>query len=319
LKVKSHIPQKQKKKMPRHCRNCGEEGHEIRTCNDEGLKEERNEFYKKIHRRVPIEEILENAKSIALEKMRLITYKTEKGKVSKISSLKESEDTYYEKLENYIKKEYEIQEEGLKKKIILKTMIIRMHYQLPLVNPNAMYHSYIRILSTNAQRVEEVRRLISRDGYPSEEVYLHREVEEPGTWENMIEADAESLNMFMATNSFNRELYAIYPSYEMMTRWLGFLLVIQEEYRSITRTNHTHPIVVYNFIKRLQTENETIECPICMENISTPEISEVNCGHKFCRSCIRQTINRNAKDKRCGCPMCRTPIEKIVRKFIKND
>jgi hypothetical protein len=304
--------------MVRHCRNCGEEGHEIRTCNDEGLKEERKEFYKKIQRREAIPRILELAKSIALEKMRLITYKTEKGKVSKINTLKETEDTYYEKLENYIKKEYESQEEGLKKKIILKTMIIRRHYQVPLVNISTMYHSYIRILSTNAHRVEELRRLISREGYPSEEVHLHREVEEPGTWENMIEGDTESLNMFTATNSFNRELYAIYPSYEMMTRWLGFLLVIQEEYRSITRTNHAHPIA-YNFIKRLQTENETIECPICMENISTPEISEVNCGHKFCRNCIRQTINKHPKDKRCGCPMCRSPIEKIVRKYINND
>jgi hypothetical protein len=304
--------------MPRHCRNCGVEGHEIRTCNDPNLQEERKEFFKKIQRRVPIEEILENAKSIALEKMRLITYKTEKGKVSKISSLKESEDTYYEKLENYIKKEYEIQEEALKKKIILKTMIIRRHYHAPLVNISAMYHSYIRILSTSRHRLEEVRRLISRDGYPSEEVHLHRGIDDPTTWENMIETDTESLNMFTATNSFNRELYAIYPTYEMMTRWLGFLIVIQEEYRAITRTNHAHP-VAYNFIKRLQTESETIDCPICMENITTPEISEVNCGHKFCRSCIRQTINGHAKDKRCGCPMCRTPIEKIIRKFIKND
>jgi len=307
-------------RQPKRCSNCNCEGHQIRTCNDPALQETRKTFFKKIQIREPIESIMEYAKSNPLEKIRLITYKTEKGKVSKISSLTEKEPAYYENLEKYIKKEYEKQEDALKKKLILKIMLIQHRYQVPQVSITPMYHSYITLLTSDPNRIAEVHRLISQEGYPSEEIRLLNDVNETTTRENMIEPDTESLNMFTTTNSFNPELYRVYPTYEMMTRWIGFLLVIESEYRARTRIKPQVLLTIeYNFIKRLQTETETIDCPICMENITTPEISEVNCGHKFCRSCIRQTINRHARDKRCGCPMCRNPIEKIVRKYIKTD
>jgi hypothetical protein len=298
--------------MPRHCRNCGGEGHEIRTCNDPYLQESRKEFYKKIHRREPLPNIVENAKSIPIEKMRLITYKTEKGKVSKISSLKESEQTYYEKLEKYIKKEYEKQEEGLKRIVILKILHHRtLLNALPLVSIHSMYQNYITQIATEERNEYVMRRIARLTIYPSEEIFLLRDITETTTWESVFLSDITHLYQLIETRTSEG------MSYEMMTRFLGFLLLVEDE--QATRTKPTTKPLEYNFIKRIQTETETIDCPICMENISTPDISEVNCGHKFCRSCIRQTIHRHAKDKRCGCPMCRTPIEKIVRKYIKTD
>ena len=300
------IKKKTKKRMVRHCRNCGAEGHEIRTCNDEVLQEFRKEFFEKIQRRESMENILENAKSIPLEKMRLITYKTEKGKVSKINTLKEPEATYYEKLEKYIKKEYEKQEEALKRIVIIKLTVNRtLLNNLPLVSIHSMYQNYITQIATDG-RNEYIRRRISRTIYPSEEVRLLSDVNESTTWESVFLTDITHLYQLIESRAVQD------TSYEMMTRFLGFLLLIEDEHNARTRP----PKIAYNFIKRVHPETETIDCPICMESITTPEISEVNCGHKFCRTCIRQTINRHAKDKRCGCPMCRTPIEKIVRKYI---
>lgn len=292
--------------MTRHCRNCGQEGHEIRTCNDPALQETRNTFFKKIHKREPIPNILEYAKSIPLEKMRLITYKTIQGKVSKINTLQEKEPVYYENLEKHIKKEYEKQEEALKRIVILKLMGNRILLNaLPLVSIHSMYQNYITQIATE-ERNEYIRRRISRTTiYPSEEIFLLRDVDENTTWERIFLTDITHLYQLIETRMLEG------TSYEMMTRFLGFLLLVEDEHTARTRP----PKITYNFIKRNQKNTETIDCPICMENISTPEISEVNCGHKFCRNCIRQTINRHAKDKRCGCPLCRTPIEKIIRKY----
>jgi hypothetical protein len=54
-----------------------------------------------------------------------------------------------------------------------------------------------------------------------------------------------------------------------------------------------------------------------METVNMPNISETNCGHKYCSTCIRNTIKKYIATKRCPCPMCREPLHTIVRKFTE--
>lgn len=295
--------------MPRHCKNCGEEGHERRTCNDEELKEGRNEFFKRIKRRDSVEEILENAKSIYLEKMKLLTYKTEEGKLTRIVKLTEKEDQYYENLEKYIKKEYEKQEKELAKLLEKKLQMMRIQ-GIPMMIDHQML--YVVYMQTIRERNVEIRELISRENYPSERIEIPTNAVDDTTVHTILTRDLSGLLTFINTRRISRDPHP--PSYETMTLWLGYILLIIKTYQPPKPIN-------YNFIKRLIRDMsrtpETIECPICMECITTPEISEVNCGHKFCRTCIRRTISTCPKKNRCGCPMCRTPVDTIIRKYYE--
>ena len=51
-------------------------------------------------------------------------------------------------------------------------------------------------------------------------------------------------------------------------------------------------------------------CSICLENIDKNNFSLINCGHYFCKSCLRKYINE--KDDCYECPNCRT-------EFLIND
>ena len=49
-------------------------------------------------------------------------------------------------------------------------------------------------------------------------------------------------------------------------------------------------------------EGETLECPICRDNIHG-ECMVTKCGHKYCANCINQWLENNNI-----CPYCRTKI-----------
>ena len=61
-----------------------------------------------------------------------------------------------------------------------------------------------------------------------------------------------------------------------------------------------------------------IDCPVCYENVKGDDICMTNCSHKFCYSCISQTLKT---DKNQRCPCCRTQVDELVNKssFIENE
>ena len=54
----------------------------------------------------------------------------------------------------------------------------------------------------------------------------------------------------------------------------------------------------------LLKDYETIECPICMGEITKGERAITYCGHSFCFNCIKQVYD-NYSHK---CPMCREEL-----------
>uniref|UniRef100_A0A6C0E8I3 RING-type domain-containing protein n=1 Tax=viral metagenome TaxID=1070528 RepID=A0A6C0E8I3_9ZZZZ len=58
-----------------------------------------------------------------------------------------------------------------------------------------------------------------------------------------------------------------------------------------------------------QNKNETIECPICLEDRPYIEIITTNCGHNYCIKCIKEYFV--SKKKPYNCAYCRTKIENI--------
>jgi hypothetical protein len=58
-----------------------------------------------------------------------------------------------------------------------------------------------------------------------------------------------------------------------------------------------------------QNKNESIECPICLEDKQYIEIITTNCGHKYCIKCIKEYFV--SKKKPYTCAYCRTKIENL--------
>ncbi|KAI5661561.1 hypothetical protein M9H77_20884 [Catharanthus roseus] len=51
-------------------------------------------------------------------------------------------------------------------------------------------------------------------------------------------------------------------------------------------------------------------CPICFGEFETP--CETNCGHWFCGSCILLLWSYRGAFRQCKCPICCSPINKLV-------
>jgi hypothetical protein len=62
-------------------------------------------------------------------------------------------------------------------------------------------------------------------------------------------------------------------------------------------------------------EDEDEDCAICYESIKCMDFVKLNCEHKFCGSCIQETLKSH--NKLCGprCALCRT---KMVSFSVKN-
>lgn len=61
---------------------------------------------------------------------------------------------------------------------------------------------------------------------------------------------------------------------------------------------------------------EQFDCPVCFESTSQKDIVLLNCGHHFCNSCVFTTIVNKYKSRSqelevCPCPYCRSRIRKM--------
>jgi hypothetical protein len=63
-------------------------------------------------------------------------------------------------------------------------------------------------------------------------------------------------------------------------------------------------------VRKIIVSEEERDCPICIETREKEEISQVNCGHKFCAFCLTKYIRNN--NRLPYCPLCREIIDKIT-------
>ena len=49
----------------------------------------------------------------------------------------------------------------------------------------------------------------------------------------------------------------------------------------------------------------TVECAICLENVTTHHIVKLNCNHEFCGECITETLKTAQANKAPSCALCR--------------
>jgi len=291
-------PQQERTRKPQTCRICKCVGHQMRTCNDATILSQRKHVFEQIENHIPMETILEYAHQQEFERIKIITYKNPKGKTSNISPLSADETTYYTNLERYIQTEYAKQTN-----ILTATIQRKIFYTRRLLPRSAdeILNQYVQFLTE-----------------------FYNTQFQSGTIEN-VDIEIMQFLHLCDTQSMEPTNYTPFPSYDALKRWMRFLQITTARYMAeMQARNRPAQAIVqrYNFIKRRvvgasEESTESIDCPICMETVSMPNISETNCGHKYCRTCIRSTITKYTPSKRCPCPMCREPIHTIVRKFTE--
>lgn len=74
--------------------------------------------------------------------------------------------------------------------------------------------------------------------------------------------------------------------------------------------------IKYVITKKIIAEPKQIDCPICFETKTTPNILTTTCDHQFCEDCLNSTISKQSHQQRCVCPLCRTPICKIIHETL---
>ena len=293
----------QRTRKPQTCRICKCVGHQMRTCNDATILSQRNHVFEQIENHTPLETILDYAHNQEFERMKIITYKTPKGKTSNIAPLSANETTYYTNLERFIENEYAKQTNLLTAKIQRKIFFTRR--LLPRTH-DEIFNQYTQFLTE-----------------------FYNTQFQSGTIEN-VDIEIMQFLHLCDTQSLEPTNYTPFPTYAALTRWNQFLQITQSRYMAQMQARNRAPQAVaqtYNYIKRRiaapaeetpeKPPEESIDCPICMETVTIPNISETNCGHKYCTTCIRNTIKKYNAYKRCPCPMCREPVHTIVRKFTE--
>jgi hypothetical protein len=55
---------------------------------------------------------------------------------------------------------------------------------------------------------------------------------------------------------------------------------------------------------------ENCDCNICYETIENKNFIKLNCGHEFCKECIKKSLQNEKKDK-LSCAFCRSEINEI--------
>lgn len=106
-------------------------------------------------------------------------------------------------------------------------------------------------------------------------------------------------------------------SYHTMRRFYAFILYRHAMFEAAQSTNvdNVDTQIKYIVMRKPVSFKMQIECPICMDSKETPDIVSTTCHHRFCWSCIYSAITTN-KTQRCGCPLCRKPIYKLIRETL---
>lgn len=100
---------------------------------------------------------------------------------------------------------------------------------------------------------------------------------------------------------------------------LLYAVIFSEMNRAINNSSIKFNIKTSVLDKQLNLEQKC-ECNICYEEYEIKNFIKLNCGHEFCKDCIKQTLQNERRLTPC-CAFCRTDIKHFELKLesIKND
>ena len=280
------------------CSYCGTIGHNIRYCDDRQIKNECRIFYNRVNSRQPPQEIVLWFMLHDEEQIRMLSYKL----FGIPYHNNEPVEILINKIHSTIK---EIQDSQKK-----QTIKLLEKYMISFTKPQSVAY-----LITHPLTIES---FIDYTNNFNSSIRL----ESVTKFEQLLQIHHYDMNYTPFLNSLEwNTLYGIFQfiKHECVMRGRYNYELFSNQNRLRQTQQYESSPVKYSYCLFDSNENtqnlieETVDCPICMENVKRHEISKIQCGHSFCTNCIDNTISRVNERQRCPCPICRTPINTIMR------
>lgn len=268
------------------CGHCGIQGHTVRSCNDPETMNIVRELHQKVSRFPPMQTIIDWLQTIDVKRLQMV-----QCKYTYTSYRKCSKEMCIDILSVAISDKY------------------RMAERLAL---SALYTAV-----TDGALMEWITN--------QNIVYLYKEYYAQYFENEPSEQECELLCQIITTRTIpptiqynNAKLFYNFIMYRYTTFMENRTYISHARVPDhvINLANRQSSQIKYVITKKTITEPVQIDCPICMDTKETPNILTTTCGHQFCNECIISLVNKT-RMQRCGCPLCRTPMHKLVRETLQ--
>lgn len=136
---------------------------------------------------------------------------------------------------------------------------------------------------------------------------------------NELERRRVMANFVIRIGSINRALQCMSPResiemvYDTTLPWVSFRtipLVVADNRQPKLSSAYWKEC---SLVKDFSIGEPDVQCPLCFDEVSGPDVIRTNCNHSYCGCCIKRlaSSSRN-KPQKPTCPMCRTDITKLT-------
>jgi len=270
-------PIQKRPRAPPKCGYCGIQGHTVRSCEDPEVMNKLRQLQQMVHRYPPYETVINWLHTLDIKVLQIIV-----SKYTYTAYRKNTKQMCIDILSVAVSDKY--REEERRMMISLQSVF--------------RYGDLLRW----AQEHQNIRELYIQ--YCAQ--FMEDETTPPPTEEECQILVSSIQNRHITQNI----------SYYVAKRFNNFIMAMYRQFIGVGNTNQANSAEIKYIITRKNiTIPIEIDCPICMETIKTPNILTTACSHQFCRNCITSLVNKT-RTQRCGCPLCRAPMYKLIREVV---
>lgn len=286
LTIDEHIVYRRPRAPPK-CGYCGIQGHTVRSCNDPETMNIVRELHQKVLRYPPMQTIIDWLQTIDV----------------KILQMVQSKYTY---TSSYRK---------CSKEMCIDILSVAISDKYRYAERRALSALYTAV--TQGDLLEWITN--------QNIVYLYKEYYAQYFENGPSEEECELLYHIITTRTIpptiqynNAKLFYNFIMYRYTTFVENntYISHARVPYPVINLANRQSAQIKYVITKKTITEPKQIDCPICFEIKETPTILTTTCDHQFCKDCLNSTIAKQPHQQRCVCPLCRTPIYKLIHETL---
>lgn len=125
-------------------------------------------------------------------------------------------------------------------------------------------------------------------------------------------------NFVIRIDSINRALQCMNPGeyiemvYEPTRPWVSFRIIPSVSVNSQPKLSSAY-WKECSLVKDSSIGEEDVQCPLCFDQVSGPDVIRTNCKHSYCGCCIKQlALSGRNKTQKPTCPICRTDITELT-------
>jgi len=264
-------------RAPPKCGYCAMPGHTVRSCNDPGVMNTLRQLQQMVGRHPPYETIINWLNTFDVKVLQLIV-----SKYTYTAYRKNTKQMCIDILSVAISDKYREQERRMMESL-----------------QSALRYGNLLLWAPDHQNIRELYIQYCAQ-------FMEDETNPPPTEEECQILMSSIQNHFITQN----------VSYYLAKRLYNFIVAMHHQYFGIAPNSQANSVEIkYVVTRKTISLPIEIDCPICMETKKTPDILTTTCSHQFCKDCITSLVNKT-RTQRCGCPLCRAPMYKLIREVV---